>query len=111
MKQRTFEETGKLLSSEFGGYPPSHTTVARLTMTLVGMPRADKSLREPAAIDKRIAMIACTVIVLLAFATSCGVVLALDFLGNHLSQTMQELHQYSCRDVPCSEVAQRQGNP
>lgn len=111
MKQRTFEEAGELLSSGIGGYLPSHTPAAKLTITLVGMRRADRSLREPAAIDKSIATVICTLIVLLAFATSCGVVLALDFLGNHLSRTMQELHQYSCRDVPCSEVAQRSGNP
>lgn len=91
--------------------PPSHTPVATLTITLVGMRRAEKPLREPAAIDKRIAIVVCTVIVLVALAASCGVVLALNYLGNHLSQTMQELHQDSCRDMPCSEVAQRLGNP
>ena len=111
MKQRTFEEGGELLRSGIGGYLPSHTPVAKLTITLVGMRRADRSLREPAALDKTIAIVVCTVIVLLAFAASCGVVLALDYPGNHLGQTMQELYQYSCRDVPCSEVAQHPGNP
>ncbi|MBZ5706177.1 MAG: hypothetical protein LAN63_12555 [Acidobacteriia bacterium] len=110
MKRRIFEEVGELLSSGIRGCPPSHTPVASLTITLVGMRRAEKPLREPAAIDKTIAIVVCTVIVLVALAASCGVVLAQDYLGNHFSQTMQELHQYSCRDVPCSEVAQGPGN-